>query len=116
MRLALTLAVLAAVVLSGAAQDQSMQPPQPPIRYVERELLIPASHSFPRGLDSIEVYADRPGRHPLVVLTHGTSNDPIARSLMIPWTQLNQASWFARRGFVARGGEKRLWKVGRTDG
>jgi dienelactone hydrolase len=64
-------------------------------------MLIPAPHSFPRGLDSIEVYADRPGRHPLVVLTHGTSNDPVARSVMTPWSQLNQALWFARRGFVA---------------
>jgi dienelactone hydrolase len=100
MCLAFTLAMLAAAGMSGAAQDQPSQSPQPPVRYVEREVWIPAPNAFPRGLDSIEVYADRPGRRPLVVLTHGTSSDPVARSRVTPWSQLNQALWFARRGFV----------------
>ena len=30
--------------------------------------------AFPNGLDALEVYANRPGKHPLVVLTHGTSD------------------------------------------
>src|ERR1700761_119479 len=101
MRLAFIPAMLAAVVVSGTAQDQPIQPPQAPVRYVEREVWIPAPNAFPRGMDSIEVYADKPGRHPLVVLTHGTSSDPVARSRVTPWSQLNQALWFARRGFVA---------------
>ena len=101
MRLALTFAMITVVATIGRAQGQPIQPPQPPVRYVERELWIPAPNVFPRGLDSIKVYADKPGRRPLVVLTHGTSRDPIARSRVTPWSQLNQALWFARRGLVA---------------
>ena len=101
MRVVLTLAFLAVVFRSGAAQDQPAQPLPAPIRFVEREIWIPAPQSFPHGLDSIEVYADRPGRHPLVVLTHGTSNDPEVRMRTTPWSQLEQALWFARPGFVA---------------
>jgi dienelactone hydrolase len=101
MRVALTLAFLAVVFLSGAAQDQPAHPLPAPIRFVEREMWIPAPQAFPRGLDSIEVYADLPGRHPLIVLTHGTSNDPEARMRTTPWSQLEQALWFARRGYVA---------------
>ena len=61
----------------------------------------PAPGAFPRGLDVLEVYADRPGRHPLVVLTHGTSNVEQEREHVTPWSQLGQAMWFARRGYVA---------------
>jgi dienelactone hydrolase len=101
MRIAVTFAFLAVLFPSGAAQDQSARPLPAPIRFVEREMSIPAPQSFPRGLDSIEVYADLPGRHPLVVLTHGTSNDAEVRMHTTPWSQLEQALWFARRGFVA---------------
>jgi dienelactone hydrolase len=61
----------------------------------------PVPQSFPNGLDVLEVYADRPGRHPLVVLTHGTSDDPEDRAHVTPWAQYSQALWFARRGYVA---------------
>ena len=66
-----------------------------------RRLWIPAPQSFPNGLDAIEVYANRPGRHPLVVLTHGTSDKEEERAHVTPWAQLGQAMWFARRGYVA---------------
>ncbi len=79
MRLALTFAFLAVVFSSGAAQDQPAHRLPAPIRFVEREMWIPAPQAFPRGLDAIEVYADLPGRRPLVLLTHGTSNDPEVR-------------------------------------
>jgi dienelactone hydrolase len=68
---------------------------------VEKELWIPVPQSFPRGLDALEVYAETPGRHPVVVLTHGTSNDEQVRRHLTPWAQLSQALWFARRGYVA---------------
>jgi dienelactone hydrolase len=71
------------------------------IRYVQKEMWIPAPQSFPNGLDAIEVYADRPGRHPLVVLTHGTSDKEEERAHVTPWAQLGQAMWFARRGYFA---------------
>ncbi len=90
------------------AQDETVPEPQeaaPPaqvvIRYVQKEMWIPAPQSFPNGLDSIEVYADRPGRRPLVVLTHGTSDKEEERAHVTPWAQLGQAMWFARRGYFA---------------
>ncbi len=62
---------------------------------------VRAPQAFPNGLDSLEVYVDRPGRHPLVVLTHGTSEQPEDRAHVTPWAQISQAEWFARRGYVA---------------
>jgi dienelactone hydrolase len=47
------------------------------------------------------VYLTLPGKHPLVVLTHGKSADPLERARVTPWAQLQQALWFARRGYVA---------------
>jgi dienelactone hydrolase len=69
-------------------------------RYVEREVLIPWAMAIPNGLDAMLVYADLPGKHPLVVLTHGTSRKPEERSEVTVWQQIPQALWFARRGWV----------------
>ena len=82
-------------------QEAPPPPAQTVIRYVQKEMWIPAPQSFPNGLDAIEVYADRPGRHPLVVLTHGTSDKEEERAHVTPWSQLGQAMWFARRGYFA---------------
>ena len=68
---------------------------------VAREMWIHVPESFPNGLDALEVYMDLPGRHPLVVLTHGTSNEPDVRAHLTPWGQFPQAEWFAERGYVA---------------
>ncbi|HVN94062.1 MAG TPA: CocE/NonD family hydrolase [Terracidiphilus sp.] len=57
--------------------------------------------AFPNGLDALEVSMDLPGKHPLVVLTHGTSNEPDQREHVTPWAQFPQAEWFAERGYVA---------------
>ena len=70
-------------------------------QYVEREQNIHPPGSGQQGLDVLEVYADRPGRHPLVVLTHGSSPDPAKHATVTPWAQLPQALWFAQRGYVA---------------
>ncbi len=70
-------------------------------RYIEREFHIPFAEAGAQGLDVLEVRADVPGRHPLAIITHGTSNDATARAQLTPWAQLPQAIWFARRGYVA---------------
>jgi dienelactone hydrolase len=93
-----------------AAAAQSAAPPPNPTavssepaapRYVEREVIIPWVQAAPAGLDSLLVYADLPGRHPLVVITHGSSRKPEEHAELSPWQQLTQALWFARRGWVA---------------
>jgi dienelactone hydrolase len=85
-------------ITSNAAQDN---PPQPALRLVQKEFFVPAPGVFPNGLDVMEIYLTLPGKHPLVVLTHGTGMDPMERLHMTPWGQFAQALWFARRGYVA---------------
>ena len=63
-------------------------------------MYIPAPGANPPGLDVLEVYFNLPGKHPLAVLTHGTSDDPLQRAHVTPWAQQAQAQWFARRGYV----------------
>lgn len=66
----------------------------------DREILIPWAKAG-QGLDALLVYADLPGKHPLAVLTHGTSRELKVRNEISPWAMLPQATWFARRGWVA---------------
>jgi dienelactone hydrolase len=94
--------VFSALALSGctAMLGQQVTPVAAP-GYVERELRIPVAQSQPAGLDVLEVYVNTPGKHPLALLTHGTSNKPEERMQITPWAQLPQALWFAERGYVA---------------
>jgi dienelactone hydrolase len=71
----------------------------PVYRLLQNEVFIQARQTFPNGLDVLEVYFDLPGKHPLAILTHGTSNSPAERAHVTPWSQMRQAQWFARRGY-----------------
>ncbi len=84
-----------------AANAAGANQPQQVLRLVQKEMFVPVPGVFPNGLDVLEVYLTLPGKHPLVVLTHGTSSDPQERMRVTPWAQLPQALWFARRGYVA---------------
>jgi len=66
-------------------------------RYVERQVRIPWAQAGSAGLDGLLVYVDLPGKHPLVVLTHGSARNVQDHALVSPWQQLPQALWFARR-------------------
>lgn len=70
-------------------------------RYIEREIRIPWVLAGANGLDGLLVYADLPGKHPLVVLTHGSSRKTAEHAEVTPWQELPQALWFARRGWIA---------------
>ncbi len=83
------------LVLLGAAACAPAQ------SYVEREIRIPWDKASPGGLDALLVYADVPGKHPLVVITHGSARKMEDHALVTPWQQLPQALWFARRGWIA---------------
>jgi dienelactone hydrolase len=84
------LLVLLTAVFSAKAQ-----------RYVEREVTIPWVLASPGGLDALLVYADLPGKHPLAVITHGSSRKPEENAQVTVWQELPQALWFARRGWIA---------------
>jgi dienelactone hydrolase len=91
--------------------------------YVEREIRIPWTQAAPNGLDALLVYVDLPGKHPLVVLTHGSARNREEHAQVTPWQQLPQALWFAqrgwvvlavvRRGFGSSGGEEEATRGGR---
>jgi dienelactone hydrolase len=87
--------VLGLLALLAAAPSGHAQ------RYVEREVRIPWVQAGVNGLDALLVYVDLPGKHPLALLTHGSSRDPQEQARITPWQELPQALWFARRGFVA---------------
>jgi dienelactone hydrolase len=76
-------------------------PAQATMRYLEREFRMPLTTAGPAGLDVLEVRADVPGKRPLALLTHGTAAEQEQRAHVTPWGQLEQAMWFARRGYVA---------------
>jgi dienelactone hydrolase len=61
--------------------------------------MMPASGA-PLGIDVMKVEVERPGRHPLAILTHGTAAEQAERATVTPWRYLPQAIWFARRGYV----------------
>lgn len=94
--------MLATALLLCATLNAQQDTPIPSgSHFVEREFAIPVPDSGPSGLDVLEVYITTPGKHPLALLTHGTSAVPEERKQLTPWAQLSQALWFARRGYVA---------------
>jgi hypothetical protein len=54
---------------------------------VEREILIPWDKALPNGLDALLVYFKLLGRHPLVVLTHGSSREMEKHADVTPWQE-----------------------------
>ena len=68
----LAAAAQAPAVASNAAQTN---PPQQVLRLVQKEMFVPAAGVFPNGLDVLEIHFTLPGKHPLVLLTHGTAAD-----------------------------------------
>ena len=87
---------LVLLLVALCAQAQTAASPH----YIERELLIPWTQAAPTGLDTLLVYADLPGPHPFVIMTHGSSRKPEEHAEVTPWQFLPEAQWFARRGWV----------------
>jgi dienelactone hydrolase len=69
------------------------------MRWSEREFMMPVRGAV-QGIDVLQVEVERPGKHPLAILTHGTAADRMDRATVTPWLFLPQAIWFARRGYV----------------
>ena len=85
----------------AGAQRGAFTPVPAGTQYVEHELRVPVPGSGAAGLDALEVYVNTPGKHPLALLTHGTSNSAEEREEVTPWAYLQQAVWFAQRGYVS---------------
>ncbi len=52
-----------------------LEPTSRALEMHETETRIPWTQAEPNGLSALLVYADLPGNHPLVVITHGTSRE-----------------------------------------
>jgi dienelactone hydrolase len=101
-------ALLAALSWTAIAQQPAAVAPTaaeatqaPHYKMLEKEMFVPAPMAFPFGLDVLEVYITTPGKHPLAVLSHGRPEDWQERAHITAWEQIQQAQWFARRGYVA---------------
>jgi dienelactone hydrolase len=101
------LLVLLTLVAMGSAQSRTDTVPQAdiaaeapvPMRWTEREFMMPVRGAM-QGIDVLLVEVERPGKHPLAILTHGTAAERMDRATVTPWLFLPQAIWFARRGYV----------------
>jgi hypothetical protein len=66
---------------------------------IREELRMPAAG--PRGLEALLVRSDEPGRHPLVLLNHGSPRVAAERPDMSPNELLPEAIELVRRGWTA---------------
>jgi dienelactone hydrolase len=87
-RIALTAAL---AICAGAAYGEN---------YIREELRIPMPAAGSRGLETLLVRPDAPGKYPLVIISHGTPRKPEDRAHMTPWTYYPNAIEFARRGWA----------------
>jgi dienelactone hydrolase len=71
--------------------------------FVREDIRIATPAAGPRGLEAMLVRADEPGRHPLVLINHGTplNASPSERAEMTPFQYFLPAIEFARRGWTA---------------
>lgn len=66
-----------------------------------QELTIPMPEADPKGLETILVWPNTPGKHPLALISHGSPRDAKERAEMTAVSFLPIAMEFARRGFAA---------------
>jgi dienelactone hydrolase len=94
--------LICGVLCGGVWAQESAAPAEAKnIHYVQREFRMPYMPAGVNGLDVLEVRVESATPRPLAILTHGTAYEPEKRAQVTPWAQLEQAVWFARRGFVA---------------
>jgi dienelactone hydrolase len=79
------------LLINTAAQAQS-------IRW--QETTIPMPEAGPKGLETLLVWPDLPGKHPLALISHGSPRLASQRAEMTAMSFLPIATEFARRGFA----------------
>ncbi len=64
------------------------------------QIFIQSTESSPKGLETLIIWPDTPGKHPTVLMTHGTSRDKSLIKQQSAMFYFAQAQFFARRGFA----------------
>jgi dienelactone hydrolase len=68
-------------------------------KIVWKETTIPMPEAGTQGLETLLVWPDSPGKHPLALLSHGSPRDAKQRAYMTALSYLPVAMEFARRGY-----------------
>jgi len=64
------------------------------------EVKVPMAEAGEAGLQTVLILPSTPGKHPLVLMAHGSDYSKGANQQMGPGLMQPQAIWFARRGWV----------------
>lgn len=97
-----TLAALGAIGVCLIAHGQTPELQEGAITLKRAEIKVPMAEAGEVGLQTVLIYPSTPGRHPLVLMTHGSDYSNNRNQQMGPDMMQPQAIWFARRGwFVA---------------
>ncbi len=85
------------LVLAG---EQTPEAQKPALRLTRAEIKVPMAEAGEAGLQTVLILPSTPGKHPLVLMTHGSDYSKGKNQQMGPGMMQPQAIWFARRGWV----------------
>ncbi len=93
-------AVCSPLVFCSLVFTQTPGTKEPALTLKRMEIKVPMAEAGAAGLQTVLVWPSTPGKHPLVLMTHGSEyskgrNQKVGPGLMQP-----AAVWFARRGWV----------------
>jgi dienelactone hydrolase len=83
-----------------AVFGQSPEVPKTPLSIARGEIKVPMAEAGAAGLQTFLILPLTPGKHPLVLMTHGSDYSKGKNREMSPGMMQPQAVWFARRGWV----------------
>jgi dienelactone hydrolase len=98
-----SLAKWVAVSLLGACQllcGQSPDAPKLPLTLRRAEIKVPMAEAGEAGLETVLILPSTSGKHPLVLMTHGSEYSKGKNQQTGPGMMQPEAIWFARRGWV----------------
>ena len=82
------------------SSGQAPQVQSPPQSLKRLEIQVPLAEAGDAGLQTVLILPSTPGRHPLVLMTHGSDYSNGKNHQMGPGVMQPTAVWFARRGWV----------------
>jgi dienelactone hydrolase len=87
-------------VFGLAVYGQSPEVQKTPLSISRAEIKVPMSEAGEMGLQTYLILPSTPGKHPVVLMTHGSDYSKGKNQQMSPGLMQPQAIWFARRGWV----------------
>jgi dienelactone hydrolase len=94
------LTVFCALGFCQLLPGQSPETQKTPLVLKHAEIKVPMAEAGEAGLQTVLILPSTPGKHPLVLMTHGSDYSKGKNQQMGPGLMQPQAIWFARRGWV----------------